>query len=134
MESSVSPTAAFACIPMLFAIRFGVPTLFTIFLRTVCSFAFSEKKSSSVQFFHKICMRLCMPDMLLGDGLCHNCHMLGLLGPHCSVMCLCVSEFSVELREWLQNVSPLQVHLSACSLWLFPTVHAGMLLLVWMQS
>ena len=36
MESSVSPTAAFASIPMLFAIRFGVTTLFT-----VCSFAFS---------------------------------------------------------------------------------------------
>ena len=92
------------------------------------------KISSSVRFFHKICTHLCMPDMLLGDGLCHSCHMLGLLGPHCSVVCLCVSEFHVNLREWLQNVSPLQVRLSACSLWLFPAVHAGMLRLVWMQS
>ena len=41
MESSVSPTAAFDSIPVLFAIRFGVTTLFTIFFRTVCSFAFS---------------------------------------------------------------------------------------------
>ena len=85
------------------------------------------KISSSVRFFHKICMCLCMPDMLLGDGLCHSCHMLGLLGPHCSVVCLCISEFHVDLQEWLQNVSPLQVRLSACSLWLFPAVHAGML-------
>ena len=43
MESSVSPTAAFAIIPMFFVFRFSVTTLFTIFLRTVCSFAFSAK-------------------------------------------------------------------------------------------
>ena len=43
MESSVSPSAAFASIPMLFAIRFGVTTLFTIFFQTVCSFAFSAE-------------------------------------------------------------------------------------------
>ena len=42
MESSVSPTAAFASIPMLFAIRFGVTTLLNIFW-TVCSFVFSAK-------------------------------------------------------------------------------------------
>ena len=129
MESSVSPTAVFASIPMLFAIRFGVTTLFTI-----CSFFVFGKFSSSIRFFHKICASLCMPDMLLGDGLCHSCHMLGLLGPHCSVVCLCVSEFPVVLQEWLQNVTTPQVRLSACSLWLFPAAHTGMLLLVWMQS
>ena len=43
MKSLVSPTAAFASIPMLFAIRFGVTTLLNIFFRTVCSFAFSAK-------------------------------------------------------------------------------------------
>ena len=79
------------------------------------------KISSSARIFHKICTSLCMPDMLLGDGLCHSCHILGLLGPHCSVVCLCVSKFPVDLQEWLQNVSPLQVHLSACSLLAFPS-------------
>ena len=63
MKSSVSPTAAFANIPMLFAIRFGLTTLLNIFFRTVCSFAFSAKilpvSDISTQFARVFVCRTC---------------------------------------------------------------------------
>ena len=52
----------------------------------------------------------------------------------CSVVCLCVSEFPVDLREWPQHVSPPGGRPSARSLWNFPAVRAGIILFQYMQS
>ena len=67
-----------------------------------------SKMISSVLSFHKLCMSLCMLDMFLRDGLNHSCHRLVPLGPCCSVVCLSISDFPVDMWEWPQNVFPLR--------------------------
>ena len=66
-----------------------------------------------------------MPGMPLG-GLGNSCRRPFVR--RCSVVCLCVSEFPVDLREWPQRVRQL------VAFGFFPAVHAGMILFEYMQS
>ena len=68
------------------------------------------------------------------DGLDHNCRRLVPLGPRCSAVCLCASEFPVDQREWPRIVSLPWGSPSTCSLSLSPPGGARMLLLERIRS